>query len=96
MNPIEQKNIETIERLRNLLMQTEKWPVRYMFKFIVPNSNDRVNRVVATLPANGNTSFRPSKDIHYVCVTHVCQMASADDIVAAIHRATAIDGVISL
>ncbi|MCQ2227354.1 MAG: hypothetical protein MJZ01_05510 [Bacteroidales bacterium] len=96
MTTIEQRNIDTLNRLRNVLLQTKKWPLKYMFKFIVPNSNDRVNAVVATLPSGGQTSFKPSKDIHYVSVTHVNYMRSADEIIAAIERATAIEGVISL
>lgn len=96
MNAIEQKNIETLERLRMQLIQTEAWPLKYMFKFIVPNSGGRVNAVVAMLPQGGQTSYRPSKDIHYVAVTHVNFMHSADEIIEVVQRATSVDGVISL
>lgn len=96
MNAVDQKNIETLERLKIQLLKTEKWPLKYMFKFIVPNSNGRVNAVVAGLPSGGQTSFKPSKDLHYVSVTHVNYMPSADSIVEATRRATSIEGVISL
>lgn len=96
MNAADQKNIETLERLRVQLLKTEKWPLKYMFKFIVPNSNGRVNAVVETLPQGGQTTFKPSKDLHYVSVTHVNNMPSADSIIDAVTRATAIEGVISL
>ncbi len=96
MNAIDQRNIETLERLRIQLLKTEQWPLKYMFKFIVPNSEGRVDTVVAMLPEGGQTSFRPSKDIHYVSVTHVNYMRSADDIIDMVQRATSVKGVISL
>lgn len=86
----------SLERLRLKLIETEEWPLNYMFKFIAPNSDGRVNAVVATLPQGGKTTFRPSRDLHYVSITHVNSMPSADSIISAIQRATAIDGVISL
>jgi len=96
MDIIEKKNIETLERLRIQLLKTERWPLKYMFKFIVPNSDGRVNTVVGMLPQGGQTSFKPSKDLHYVSVTHVNFMPSADSIIEMVTRATSVDGVISL
>lgn len=96
MNAIDQKNIETLERLRAQLLKTEQWPLKYMFKFIVPNTDGRVKSVVETLPIGGHTTYHPSKDIHYISVTHVNYMHSADDIIATVQRATAVPGVISL
>ena len=96
MNVIDQKNIETLERLRQQLLKTEQWPLKYMFKFIVPNSDGRVDSVKALLPIGGQTTYRPSKDIHYVAITHVNYMHSADEIISTVQRATSVPGVISL
>ncbi len=86
----------SLEGLREQLLKTKKWPLRYMFKFIVPNSDGRVDRVVALLPDGGTNSFKPSKDLHYVAVTCVALMGSPDEIIELTRRATEIDGVISL
>ncbi len=86
----------SLEGLREQLLKTKKWPLRYMFKFIVPNSDGRVDRVVALLPDGGTNSFKPSKDLHYVAVTCVALMSSPDEIIELTRRATEIDGVISL
>lgn len=96
MNIAEQKNLETLERLRTRLLEEKRWPQKYMFKFIVPNESGKVNAVVLLLPENGETSFRPSKDIHYVGITNVVMMNSADEVIDVVKRVTSIEGVISL
>ena len=87
---------ESAERLRERLMQIEQWPQQYMFKFIVKNENGQVDKVVACLPKEGITTFNTSRDLHYVSVTCVAQMPSADAIMDVTLRATSIGGVISL
>lgn len=87
---------KTLQRLRSRLLETKEWPITYMYKFIVPNNGDKVNKVIATLPPNGKTTFNPSKDLHYVAVTHVVKVASADAIIETTQNATNIEGVISL
>lgn len=93
---IKQSDKESLERLRQLLLKTKAWPLKYMFKFIVPNSDDKVNRVVAVLPEGGSQSFKPSKELHYVAVTCIASMSSADEIIDVVERAIEIEGVISL
>ncbi len=77
-------------------MEDKNWPQKYMFKFIVPNSNGKVDAVVALMPKNGKTTFRTSKDIHYVGVTHVCMMKSVDDVIDVVKAVGSVEGVISL
>lgn len=89
-------DIKSLENLREQLLKTKEWPLKYMFKFIVPNNNDNVNRVVALLPKGGNLKFNNSKDMHYVAVTCVVDMPSADNIIEITKQATAINGVMSL
>ncbi len=86
----------TLEGLREQLLKTKSWPIKYMFKFIVPNSGGRVERVIATLPEGGTNSFKTSKDLHYVAVTCVALMQSPDEIVEITRCATEVEGVISL
>ena len=87
---------ESIERLRNRLLETPSWPIDYMFKFIVPNNGGKVNTVRGMLPEEGKTTFNHSKDLRYVAVTHVARMACADHIIEITTKATSVDGVISL
>lgn len=97
MTEVEKSKLqESIERLRSRLLETPEWPIDYMFKFIVPNNGGKVNTVRDMLPTHGKTTFNPSKDLHFVAVTHVARMASADHIIEITTKATSVDGVISL
>jgi hypothetical protein len=87
---------ESVERLKARLLETPQWPIDYMFKFIVPNHGGKVDTVRSLLPAHGKTTFNHSKDLHYVAVTHVASMNSADNIIDITIKATSVEGVISL
>lgn len=87
---------QALEQLRLRLIETQKWPLLYRFKFIVPNKDGRVERVVSYLTANGKTTFKPSKDLHYIGITHDAEMPSADAIIDIIAQVSTIEGVISL
>lgn len=96
MNYVNQKSLEDLDRLRARLLQTDKWPIRYMFKFIAPNNEMILRDLLAAVPPNGQTKVVPSKGQRYVVVTHVNTMYSPDDIIKFTIRATSIEGVTAL
>lgn len=79
------------ERLRN-----ERWPQPYMFKFIMPNDRATIDKVLETLPREGEPRFSNSRNGKYTCVTCVTPMPSAEAVMEVTTRACGIDGVISL
>jgi hypothetical protein len=85
-----------LERLREVLLESETWPVDYMFKFIVPNSDNRVNRVVDLLPKHGRITYNHTKNLKHIAVTCVARMDSADQIIDVTKNALSISGVIAL
>lgn len=88
---------ESLRKLRQRLLDMPEWPQKYMFKFIAPNHDNLVNRVVEMLPPGGQKSFKPSNDLHYVGVTYVIEMPSADAVIDLTQRVTSqLEGVISL
>ncbi|MBI9064541.1 MAG: DUF493 family protein [Marinilabiliaceae bacterium] len=87
---------QDFEKLRERLLENKKWPMRYMFKFIVPNQEGKVDQVVALLPKHGTVSFKHTKNFRHVSVTCVVSMKSADSIIDVTTKASAIEGVISL
>lgn len=88
---------ESLRRLRQRLLEMPNWPQRYMFKFIAPNHDNLVNRVVEMLPQGGQKSFKPSNDLHYVGITYIIEMPTADSVIDLTQRVTTeLDGVISL
>ncbi len=86
--------MNSLENLRHQLLK-ERFPQRYMFKFIVPNSDGKVDLVKSLMP-EGQLSFRPSKDLHYVAVTCVAVMNSAQEIIEVSRNALQVEGVLML
>ena len=83
-------------KLKELLAQNKKWPMLYMFKFIVPNEGDKVKQVVELLPKHGNVSYNHTKNLKYVSVTCKVSMKSANAIIEVTSKIAAIKGVMSL
>lgn len=84
-----------MERLREKL-KAEKWPQKYMFKFVLPNDRTKLDNIMELLPTNGKVTFRDSKGGKYVGVTCVAEMSSADAVMSVTSAVCAIEGVISL
>lgn len=84
------------DKLKELLANNKKWPMLYMFKFIVPNNDDKVQQVVDLLPKHGAISYKHTKNIKYVSVTCKVSMKSADAIITTTNNVASIEGVMSL
>ncbi|WP_297085480.1 DUF493 family protein [uncultured Draconibacterium sp.] len=84
------------KNLRYRLMETNSWPLKYMFKFITPNEDGKVEQIKILLPANGKLSFKHTENLKHVSITCVAWMESADQIVEITEKVDGIDGVIVL
>ncbi|MBN2742842.1 MAG: DUF493 family protein [Marinilabiliaceae bacterium] len=85
----------TEERLTRLL-ENQQWPLRYMFKFIVPNRDGNVDKVNQLMPSNGKLSYKHTPNLQYVSITCEAQMHSAEEIVGITSRVVAIPGAMAL
>ena len=92
---MDSKYAEQAERLRAKLAK-EKWPQKYMFKFIMPNSQETIDKVLEILPTNGKTTFNNSKNGKYVAITCVTTMMSAEAVMDITTKACEIPNVMSL
>jgi hypothetical protein len=61
--------LKDYKNLRKILAENKKWPLLYMFKFIVPNQHGKVDKVVKLLPDKGEISFNHTKSLRHVSVT---------------------------
>lgn len=77
-------------------MEIETWPLKYMFKFITPNEDGKVDLVKALLPNEGKITFKHTTNLKHVSVTCVALMESADRIVEITEKVDEIEGVIVL
>ena len=84
------------EKLRELLLENKKWPMVYMFKFIVPNTNNNVEKVVGMLPNHGTISYNHTKNLKHVAITCKASMKSANAIIEITEKIATMEGVISL
>ncbi len=84
------------KNLRYRLMETETWPLKYMFKFITPNEDGKVEQIKALLPEKGEVTFKHTANLKHVSLTCVALMETADQIIEITEKVDEIDGVIVL
>lgn len=84
------------KELLNKQLENQVWPIRYMFKFIVPNHDGKVEKLTGLLPAEAEISFKHTPNLQYVSVTCVAHMQSAEHIVTITSQAVEIPGVMAL
>lgn len=87
---------DKFQNLRYRLMESDEWPMRYMFKFITPNNSGKVDKVKALLPEHGKTTYKHTSSLKYVSITCVAVMSSADEIIEISEQVDAIGGIMTL
>ncbi len=91
------KKEEFYARLREELNNHHQWPTRYMFKFILPNEERRVDelrRRFEDLDYDFKRSF--SRNGKYVSLTFITEMTSAEAIIDRYRKVEDIEGLIAL
>ena len=83
-------------KLKELLDENKKWPLRYMFKFIIPNKDGKVELAKKMMPQNGQLKFKHTSSLKYVSITCVAYMSSVNDIINITQKVEDIEGAISL
>lgn len=84
------------ESLLELLNKNEKWPLRYMFKFITQNDEKLIEEVKNLLPINGAIDYKKSKGDKYIAITCIADMPTAQSIVDTTEKVGRIKGILSL
>lgn len=83
-------------KLKELLDDNKKWPLRYMFKFIIPNENDKVDIAKKMMPKGSKLKYKHTENLKYVSITCVANMKSSIAIIDLTQKLEKIEGVISL
>lgn len=87
--------MKDFENLRAQLDVLE-WPSIYLFKFIVPNDNEKMAQVSAFFDENATISYHTSSKGNYVSVSVKEVMLSGDSVIEIYEKAVKIEGIISL
>ena len=77
-------------------LDLQEWPGVYMFKFIVPNTPEKIAMVSALFDNGADLKFQPSKNGKYVSVSSKEMMLSSQGIIDRYLEAAKIEGLIAL
>ncbi|WP_372753101.1 hypothetical protein [Labilibaculum sp.] len=87
---------EKYSKLRYQLMESMTWPSLYMFKFVIPNTDEKLMAVKSLFPANTQFAFKTSRDLKFIGITVKIVMKSADEIIDIYIKAQKIKGAVIL
>lgn len=88
-------NSSIFEGLRNKL-ENEEWPSTYLFKFILPNDNESISKLLNIFGTENKQQMQNSRNGKYVSITIEELMMSADDVIEKYEKAALLKGVMSL
>ncbi len=89
------KSLES--KLKTQLEETTQFPALYMYKFIVPSSEEKIKQVHQIFDNIGAViDTKKSSKGTYTSVTITANMKSADAIIEKYKEASAVEGIISL
>jgi len=93
----ENKSEAFYERLREQLKTDTMWPAPYLFKFIVPASNEKIAEIEQIFDNTGATiNTRDSSKGTYTSVSIKVSMDSPDAVIEKYLEVSKVEGVISL
>ena len=77
-------------------LEQEEWPSTYMFKFIMPNDNESISKLLNIFGTANKQQLHNSRKGNYVSITIEELMMSAEDVIDKYEKAAQLKGVISL
>lgn len=94
---MDQKTKEFYDRLKVELDMSNTWPSIYLFKFIVPTTNDNVARVENAFDCMGAViNTKKSKTGKYTSISVDVTMKDSQEIVEKYLEVSTIEGIVSL
>jgi uncharacterized protein len=89
-------NEDRLNELRQRLNEHHKWPGLYMFKFILPNDEEKIGQLKRIFSENVQFNSRLSANAKYTSITVREIMLSADAVFDRYLKAAEIEGILSL
>lgn len=87
---------DQLNRLRERLNEIHRWPSVYMYKFILPNDEEKVTRLKVIFGESTEIRTKLSANGNYISITIFEMMLEADHIFDRYRMAGQIEGIISL
>ena len=94
---MDKKTEEFYERLKTELDNTNTWPAEYLFKFIVPTDEQKIEKIKNAFNSMGAViKTSQSKTAKFTSLSVDVQMKSAQEIVDKYIEVSTIEGIVSL
>ena len=91
------KRTQFYKRLKKKLKKDSSFPTKYLYKFIIPADNDKINQIEKLFDHTGAVINKStSKTGKYISVSALLVMKNADEIIEIYMEAEKVDGIISL
>ncbi len=96
-NPEEEKKVAFYDRLKEELDKNKEWPLKYMYKFIVPNKEENEQKVKSAFDGKKFEFHKNfSKSGKYLSLTFVTEENSSDDIINRYRSLESVEGLVAL
>lgn len=82
--------------LLNKLENLTQWPSLYLFKFIIPNDNQKLAQAEQLFGAEAQVTINESRTGKYLSISAKEMMLNPEEVVERYRRAAKIEGLISL
>lgn len=91
------KESEFYEKLKNSLLETTTFPTQYLYKFIIPTSEEKMKEIEMIFNNMGAViNTKPSSNGKYTSLSIYVSMKTPDEIIAKYQEVSTVEGVISL
>jgi len=93
----ENKSEDFYNRLKEQLLENTRWPSDYLYKFIVPTDEEKINQINAIFDNTGAViQSKKSKKGTYTSISITVNMKNPDEVIKKYKEAATVEGVISL
>ena len=91
------KSDEFYSRLKEQLLDNTTWPSSYLYKFIVPTDDEKIEQINAIFDNTGAViESKQSKKGTYTSISITVNMKDPDAVISKYKEVSTVEGVISL
>lgn len=88
---------EFYARLKEQLLENTSWPSKYLYKFIVPTDQEKIEEINTIFDNTGAViESKKSKKGTYTSISITVQLKDPDAVIAKYKEVSRVEGVISL
>lgn len=93
----EKKTDDFYIKLLDQLKETSSWPSHYLFKFIVPSSNEKIGAIESIFSEpHAQINQRQSSKGKFTSISVKIKLECAEDVIVKYKEVSVVEGVISL